>query len=364
MRKYTEELLQGLRDSAVVQMHGNLKMISKHAPDAAEPAAIDPRLMNGKMGKMLKLLPWIPKAFMTVDTRPENIPKLRAGMNVTLDGNYTENPIQIDNRTVTAKDGYPIPIRIYSSVYCGYNCPCLYYMHGGGLIAGTLDMYDEALKMFVDKNHMVVVSVDYRLLPENPYPTPHEDCLDVLYWIYHNTEMLGVSKYHIFVCGDSGGGNVAQYCSTKTKGTSMVRGQLLLYPSLNMFLVEDKYYKFSLDQFAFSHKERRIAKKLIEIGPSTMNATTTILNVVQPDEFINPYIGNPEGNPPTFFAFGELDFLKLDSIGWAHKLQDAGVETRVIVYKGLAHGFLNAAGSMPQAEDCIEEMGMFIREHC
>ena len=55
MRKYTEELLQGLKDSAVIQMHGDLKMIAKHAPDASEPAAIDPRMINGKMGKMLKI---------------------------------------------------------------------------------------------------------------------------------------------------------------------------------------------------------------------------------------------------------------------------------------------------------------------
>ena len=115
MRKYTEELLQGLKDSAVIQMHGDLKMIAKHAPDASEPAAIDPRMINGKMGKMLKMLPWIPKAFMKVDTRPENIPKLRASMNVTVKHHYTENPIQIDNTTVPAKDGYPIPIRIYRS---------------------------------------------------------------------------------------------------------------------------------------------------------------------------------------------------------------------------------------------------------
>ncbi len=364
MRKYTDELLQGLKDSATIQMHGDLKMIAKHAPDSFEPAAIDYRMINGKQGKGLKLLPWIPKFLMKTDTSPKGIQKLKASMNVTLPGGYTENPIQIENTTVSAADGYRIPIRIYRSGECEKGCPCLYFMHGGGLIAGTLDIYDEPLKMFVDKNRMVVVSVDYRLLPENPYPAPHEDCLAVLHWIWNSTDALGISKEHIFICGDSGGGNVCQYCATKTKGMNMVRGQLLLYPSLNMFLVEDKYYKYSLDQFEFAHKERRIAKRLIEIGPSTMNVTTTILNIDKPDEYINPYISDPVGNPPTFFTFGELDYLKLDSIGWAHKLQDAGVETRTIVYKGLAHGFLNAAGSMPQAEDCIDEMGAFIRAHC
>ena len=325
MKKYTEELLQGLKDSARIQMDGDLKMIAKHAPDAFEPAAIDPRMLQGKTGKMFKLLPWIPKFFLKVDTRPENVPKLRESMNVTIDINCVDSDIQITNTTVSAPDGYAIPIRIYRSEECKPNCPCLYYMHGGGLIAGTLDMYDEPLKMFVEKNHMVVVSVDYRLLPENPYPTPHEDCFTVLKWVYKNTDFLGVSKEHIFVCGDSGGGNVTQYCSTKSKGTNMIRGQLLLYPSLNMFLVEDKYYKPSMDKFEFAHKERRIAKRLIEIGPSTMNATTTILNVAKPDEYINPYISDPAGNPPTFFSFGELDYLKLDSIGWAHKLHQRRV---------------------------------------
>lgn len=364
MKKYTDELLQGLKDSAVIQMNGTLEMIAKHAPDASEPAAIDPRIMNGKRGKSLKLMPWIPKAFIKIDTRPEKIPKLRESMNVKLEIQCVENPIQIENTVVSAADGYAIPVRIYRSEKCKPGCPCLYFMHGGGLISGLLDMYDEPLKMFVDKNHMVVVSVDYRLLPENPYPAPHEDCLTVLQWVYDHAEALHISREHIFVCGDSAGGNLAQYCSTRCKENGMIRGQLLLYPSLNMFMVEDQYYKFSFDQFEFAQKERRIAKRMIEIGPVTMSATTAILNVSEPDEYINPYISNPAGNPPTFFVFGELDYLKLDSIGWAHKLQDAGVDTRVVVYKGLDHGFFNTAGFWPQAEDCIDEMGRFIRDYC
>lgn len=363
MKRYSEELLKGLKQSASIQMDGNLKIISKYAPDAISPTAIDPRMLAGKSGLGLKLLPFIPKFLLKTDSRPENLPKVRESMNKSADIVVVENGINIENATISAADGYQIPIRIYHSEHCEANGPCLYHIHGGGLIAGNLEQYDEALKLFVENNRMVVVSVAYRLMPENPYPIPHKDCLTVLHWIYNNADKLKINKNAIFVCGDSGGGVLAQYCSSMSKENGMIRGQLLLYPSLNLFAVKDKYYNPSLSQFEYEKKHKRIAKKLIEIGPSTLASCKELMNVKEMDEHINPYIGDPAGNPPTFFAFGELDYIKLESIAWAHKLQDAEVETHIVVYKGLAHGFFNAAGIFPQSEDCIDEMGAFIRAH-
>ena len=83
-------------------------------------------------------------------------------------------------------------------------------MHGGAFIAGSMTPYDEAWKVFVEKFNMPVISVEYRLMPENSHPTLYNDCQRVFEYIYNNAEKLGFDKSKIFVCGDSAGGNLAQ----------------------------------------------------------------------------------------------------------------------------------------------------------
>ena len=84
----------------------------------------------------------------------------------------------------------------------------------------------------------------------------------------------------------------------------------------------------------------------------------------QPDDLCNPYTSDPAGNPPTFLSVGALDYLRNDTVAWAHKLHDAGVPTRLVMYNGMGHGFLNAMGVFPQAEDLLDEMGAFIQNVC
>lgn len=72
----------------------------------------------------------------------------------------------------------------------------------------------------------------------------------------------------------------------------------------------------------------------------------------------------PGRDPPTFLSVGALDYLRNDTVAWAHKLHDAGVPTRLVMYNGMGHGFLNAMGVFPQAEDLLDEMGAFIQNVC
>lgn len=103
--------------------------------------------------------------------------------------------------------------------------------------------YDEGWKLFVEKFRMPVVAVDYRLLPEHPYPTLYDDCCRVLEWLGGDgARELHIDPKAVFVVGDSAGGNLAQGCATRYKGTHRVRGQLLLYPTLNLFGTTDRYY--------------------------------------------------------------------------------------------------------------------------
>lgn len=82
------------------------------------------------------------------------------------------------------------------------------------------------------------------------------------------------------------------------------------------------------------------------------------------NDYLNPYTRDPANNPPTFLTVGEHDFLKLETLGYGVKLHRAGVETKMVLYKGFGHAYIDNTGVYPQSEDCIDEMVSFILAHC
>lgn len=363
---YTDEFLQGLKDTARTVMDGDLPVVEKYAPDAVSPIGIDPRMLGGPLGRNAKMMSHLPNFMLDhlkMTMSEKDLATFRASCDQISSAVCVREGVDLRDGTVPAADGYPIPIRIYRDDRCGPSSPCLYFMHGGGFIGGGIPPYDECWKVFVSKFHMVVVSVAYRLMPENPYPTPHEDCIAVLNYLHELAEELGIDPEKIFVAGDSAGGNLAQACSTRSKGSGRVRGQLLLYPTLNPFAVEDEYYKLDGKNFVYEPTQAKISRcvtKQLEMMVTGFQGGG-MTGVDGPDPIINPYTFDAGGNPPTFISVGALDFLKNDAIAWAHKLQDAGVPVQVVVYNGMGHGYLNAMGVFPQSEDVVDEMGQFIQ---
>lgn len=367
---YTDEFLASLKATAKTVNENGLEITEKYAPDALSPIAADPRMLGGPLGKNAKMMSVVPEFIirkMSMNLSGKGLASFRQSCDKVASAVCVRGGVELEDRTVTAGDGFEIPVRIYKNEKCQPGGPCLFFMHGGGFIGGSIPPYDEAWKVFVEKFNIPVVSAAYRLMPENPYPTPHEDCFCVLKWIYENAGKLGVDKTKIFVTGDSAGGNLAQYCSTRAKGTDMVRGQLLLYPTLNIFKIEDQYYRLDGKNFVYDPKQKRLCRRItaqLEIMVNSFHKMSEKVGVTKPDPYCNPYTFDAAGNPPTFLSVGALDFLKNDCIAWAHKLKDAGVPVRVVVYNGMGHGYLNAMGVFPQAEDVVDEMGRFIRENC
>lgn len=366
---YTEEFLRQLKATAEVRMDGKLPITEKYAPDAVSPLGIDPRLLGGPLGRNAKKMALLPDFLLDklrIPLTEKGLTSFRRNCEKSASAVCVRDGINITDSCVTAQDGYAIPIRIYKSERCKKENGCLYFMHGGGFIGGAIEPYDEIWKVFVEKFNMTVVSAGYRLMPENPYPTPHEDCYSVLEWIVQNAAELSIDRTKIFVIGDSAGGNLAQYCSTRAKGTGMVRGQILLYATLNPFQIEDKYYQPKKNAFPYEPTQKRLSRCVvaqIKIMTDTFSDIHDKLGMKEPDPYCNPYSFDASGNPPTFISVGALDFLSNDCIAWAHKLQDAGVPVRVVVYNGMGHGYLSAMGVFPQAEDVIDEIGTFIAEY-
>ena len=326
---------------------------------------MDPRLYKD-MKKQMMIMKFMPKSELKMDASPKSIGKLRGMFNEVKSNPMVQKEINIIHESVEAADGYKIPVRIYKSKTMKENAPILYYIHGGGFFGGSPDVVEELVKLIVENTDILAVSVDYRLCPENPYPTGHEDCYSVLKWIFNNAESFGANRNNIFVAGDSAGGNLTQYCTTKDleDGLGMVRGQLLLYPTLNMANVEDEFFKWSRDEYEIAPKYKSAIELTLGMFEGLSGGLSDVLGTKDiNNEYLTPYIRDPKGLPPTFITVGEHDFLKVECLAYAAKLTKAGIETETVLYKGLGHAYGDNVGVYPQSEDCAIEMGNFILKY-
>lgn len=364
-KKYDDRLVELLKERQETSSFHGAPLLIKNLPDCDERGAMDPRLYED-MKKQLKLLAWMPSGLMKMDTSEKGIAKLRKMFNAKKSIPCVETELYIENITVAAEDGYQIPVRIYKKEKGAEQMPVLYYIHGGGFFGGSQEVVDESLKMLVAKTGICAVSPNYRLAPEHPYPTGHKDCFDVLKWIYDNAASFGGDRNHVFVAGDSAGGNLAQYCTTRDReeGYDLIRGQLLLYPTLNMAGVKDEYFKPGMENFEMAPKQKRGLTKMLEMFGGMTAGLEPILGTKDVNnDYLNPYTRDAKNNPPTFLTVGEHDFLKIETLGYGAKLHKAGVETKIVLYKGFGHAFFDNTGVYPQCEDCIDEMGKFILDH-
>lgn len=364
-RKYSQELLDKIVErQEIVEIKG-IEVLVKRLPDSDEIGAMDPRLYNDSK-KQMTIMRFMPKSFMKMDASPKSVAKLRKMFGEVKSKPIVEKNINIINEYVEANDGYKIPVRIYKSETLKKNAPILYFIHGGGFFGGSPDVIEELVKLIVEKTDILAFSVDYRLAPEHPYPIGHNDCYSVLKWIYNNAERLGGNKKNIFVAGDSAGGNLTQYCTTKDleENLGMVKGQLLLYPTVNMANVEDEFFKWSKDEYEMSPKHRSGLEMMLDMFSGLAGGLKDILGIDDiKNGYLTPYIRDPKGLPPTFITVGEHDFLKVECLAYAAKLAKAGVDTTTVLYKGLGHAYGDNIGVYPQSEDCAIEMGNFILKY-
>lgn len=365
-KQYDDHLVHALKQRQRVEDYHGAPVLVKYLPDCDEKGAMDPRLYRDQK-KGLKMMAWMPSFMMKMDTSEKGIAKLRKMFNGIKSVPCVDTPVSVETRTVPAEDGYAIPVRIYKADPADTGKAVLYYIHGGGFFGGSSDVVEESVKMFVSKSGLCAVSVNYRLAPEYPYPVGHQDCYRVLQWIGENAASFGGDGTQIFVAGDSAGGNLSQYCTTRDRedGGNLVKGQLLLYPTLNMAGVEDELYVPGMEHFEMAPSQRRGLRKMIGMFAGMTGGLEAVLGTADThNDYLNPYTRDPANNPPTFLTVGEHDFLKIETLGYGVKLHRAGVDTKMVLYKGFGHAYIDNTGVYPQCEDCIDEMVAFVLQHC
>ena len=249
-----------------------------------------------------------------------------------------------------------IPVRIYrpyATQEDNQPSPAIIYLHGGGFMKGDLDSSDSIAWGYAEYASAVVVSVDYRLTPEHPYPAAFDDTYAVLEHLAANSSALGLDATRIALAGDSAGGSLAAaVClAARDRGGPAIAAQALVYPGTG------------LDQTAGSYVEHAEGIGLTTAGTARFRDMYLPGNVDTQDPYARPVLApDHSGLPPAWVHPAELDPIRDDGRVYASKLALAGNEVHFREAKGMIHGFMRARFSGEGARAEYEAICGFLRE--
>ncbi|MDT7788118.1 MAG: acetyl esterase [Pseudonocardiales bacterium] len=242
------------------------------------------------------------------------------------------NPVDVRDTTVPGPSDAPdVPVRIYSPANRTDVVPGLVYIHGGGFVLGDLDMFHAHLLRLVDELGIVIVSVDYRLAPEHPFPAPVEDCYAALQWVAAKADELGIDPERLGIGGESAGGGL-------TAGTALVArdrgGPRLCFQYLGIPELDDRLDTQSMRDYVDTPLWNR---------SNAIFSWTSYLGTEPGGDDVSPYAAparatDLSGLPPAFVTTCQYDPLRDEGIEYARRLAHAGVPTELRHYPATFHG--------------------------
>ncbi len=236
----------------------------------------------------------------------------------------------------------PLPIRIYRP--SAGTLPALVWVHGGGWTIGSIESDNTRCAVMAQRAGVVVISVEYRLAPEHPFPAAIDDTVAAVRWVSQNAAELGIDPGAIALGGDSAGGNLTAVAAQvlRDEGNSPLRFQLLVYPATDVRgdypSIRDNaqgYYltKAGMDWFDLMYSPG--------VDPS--------------DARRSPLLGKLHGLPPALLLTCEFDPLRDEGAAYAQALQDAGVPCTHINYPGMIHTCFGMEALWPSTKAMMDD---------
>jgi len=311
----------------------------------------------------MKLDPEVEAALAPLMAAMANIPKLEvgdvAGRRQAFDGFMSmlfgampkpTDVIRKDFHATTA-DGHSLSMRWFakeSNKAPFAATPAVLYLHGGGMIIGSVELYDPLLATYVSQSGVPMLAVDFRNKPESPAPTIAEDCYVGLTYLREHAAELGVDPARIAVMGDSGGGCLAAAVAimARDKGFSPpLAKQILIYPML-----DDRTTKPdpALMPFAIWSYDDNVTGWSAVLGKTPKE----LLDMHASGADVSPYaaparVADCAGLPPTYIEVGDLDVFRDEDIEYARRITKAGINCELHVHAGCPHAW---EGVAPNAE--------------
>jgi acetyl esterase len=290
---------------------------------------------------------------LTQATRVEIAPEDRVeftrrgwGLYLTMTGGAAE-PVH----AVEHHDAAGVPVIVYKPS-AEPNLPILVVIHGGGWVIGSAGEYDLIARQLANASGAIVVSVDYRLAPEHPFPAPLDDCWTALQWTVANAAAIGGDASRVAIGGDSAGGNLAAVCALRARdeGAPHLALQVLVYPvcdhdsdtasyveNAEGFLLEREEMQWFFDCYAPAGVDR---------------ADWRISPLRAPDL---------HGVAPAVVITAEYDPLRDEGEAYAEALRAAGVAVEHKRYDGMIHGFFGCPAAFDAARDATALVASALR---
>ncbi len=226
--------------------------------------------------------------------------------------------------------------------------PAVLHIHSGGFVAGSPEPVIGLCQSFAHELDCVVVSVEYRLAPEHPFPAGLEDCYAALKWLHHSADGLGVNPGKIAITGESGGGGLAAQLAflVRDRGEVPIVLQVLTYPMLDNRTGLGLNPGPNAGAFIWP-KDSNLFGWQAYLGDNERFQTEA-----PPYPAVPTRIDDLAGLAPAVIGVGDLDLLARESLLYAAQLVEAGVPVELHLYLGATHGFDVAFGT-PAAEAFI-----------
>lgn len=246
--------------------------------------------------------------------------------------------------------GREISIRLYKRKGI-IKPPIIIYLHGGGFVSSSYDTHDTITWGIAELTDALVISVNYRRAPENPFPAAPEDCFEVLKWIAKHGNFLDADVERIAVVGDSAGGCLAASLAIQTRDRHgpHLRLQALLYPGLDP--VKNRLSSTrDLDPMLTSQMMDYFWDAYLPGNRNTRDPIAAPIRATRLSDL-----------PPAYIAVGEFDPLLDESKEYAERLTNAGIPTEFRIVKKSIHGFLRARFASESARTEFDHMCLVIR---
>jgi acetyl esterase/lipase len=259
---------------------------------------------------------------------------------------------RVEDRTLPGPAG-ALGVRIYTPLDAGSNSlPGLVYFHGGGLVAGTVATHDPIARALAASGACRVVSVEYRLAPEHPFPAALDDALAAVTYIGARAAEFGIDGSRLGVCGDSAGGTLAAATvqAAARIGTPRLALQLLICPILDYSRStvsrRDLASGYLVDQATLDHD-------LLHYAPPGTDPANPRISPLRAE--------NVAGLPPTLIHTAEFDPLRDEGRDYFERLARANSQVSYTCHPGMIHLFYGLGAVIPYARTAFEQIGGEIR---